>query len=77
MIDKYDSIANLEHFHHPVCVIYGDKDETVPPALTLNLYAHLPEPKKLILQEGYGHGNWSTSSELSWWDNALNFIAPK
>ena len=77
MIDKYDSIANLEHFQHPICVIRGDKDETVPPPLSLNLFAHLPEPKKMILQEGYGHGDWPSSPELSWWDDALNFIAPK
>lgn len=77
MIDKYDSIANLEHFQHPICVIRGDKDGTIPPPLSLNLFAHLPEPKKMMLMEGYGHGDWPDSPELSWWDDALNFIAPK
>jgi pimeloyl-ACP methyl ester carboxylesterase len=77
MIDKYDSIANLENFQHPVCVIRGDKDETILPSLTLNLYAHLREPKKMILQEGYGHDDWPGEPELSWWDEALDFIAPK
>jgi hypothetical protein len=77
MIDKYDSVANLEHFHHPICVICGDKDGTIPSALTLNLYTHLPKQKKMILQESYGHGDWPTGPELSWWDDALNFIAPE
>lgn len=77
MIDKYDSIANLEHFSHPICVIRGDRDETIPPALTLNLFAHLPDPKKMILQAGYGHGDWPSTPELTWWDDALDFIAPK
>lgn len=77
MIDKYDSIANLEHFSYPICVIRGHKDETIIPPLSLNLYAHLPEPKKMILMEGYEHGDWPDSPELSWWDAALNFIAPK
>ena len=77
MIDKYDSVANLDHFAHPICVIRGDQDGTVPPPLTLNLFAHLPEPKKMILQAGYGHGDWPSSPQLSWWDDALDFIAPK
>jgi uncharacterized protein len=77
MIDKYDSIANLEHFRHPICVIRGDRDEIIPPRLSLNLFAHLPGPKKMILKEGFGHGDWPDSPELSWWDDALDFIAPK
>jgi pimeloyl-ACP methyl ester carboxylesterase len=77
MIDKYDSVANLEHFLHPICLIRNEKDEVIPPPLTLNLYAHLPEPKKMILQLGCGHNDWPSSPDLSWWDDALNFIAPK
>jgi len=77
LIDKYDSIANLEHFGHPICVIRGDRDDTIYPALSLNLFAHLPEPKKMILQAGYGHGDWPDPPEQTWWDDALDFIAPK
>jgi pimeloyl-ACP methyl ester carboxylesterase len=77
MGDKYDSVANLEHFQHPICVIRSKKDEVIPPPLTLNLYAHLPEPKKMIEFDGAGHNDWPNSPELSWWDDALNFIALK
>jgi pimeloyl-ACP methyl ester carboxylesterase len=76
MTDKYDSVANLKHFRHPICVIGGDEDSTVLPALTMNLYAHLPGAKKMMLMKGYGHGDWPRSSEAPWWDEALNFIAP-
>ncbi len=77
MTDKYDSIANLQHFPHPICVIRSTQDEVIPAPLTLNLFAHLPDPKKMILQEGYGHEDWPRSPDLAWWDDALNFIAPK
>jgi pimeloyl-ACP methyl ester carboxylesterase len=77
MHDTYDSIANLSHFHHPICVIRGDRDTTIPPVLTLNLFAHLPDPKLMILQSGYGHGDWPSEPNLAWWDDALNFIAPR
>ena len=77
MIDKYDSIANLDRFPHPICVIRCGRDQVIPPPLTLNLFAHLPEPKKLIEFDESGHGDWPSSPELAWWDDALNFIAPK
>jgi uncharacterized protein len=76
MHDTYDSIDNLAHFQHPVCVIRGDLDTTIPPALTLDLFAHLRNPKLMILQSGYGHGDWPVEPNLPWWDEALNFIAP-
>jgi pimeloyl-ACP methyl ester carboxylesterase len=77
MTDKYDSIANLQHFGHPICVVRSEHDEIIPPALSLNLFAHLPDPKKIILQAGVGHNDWPRSPELAWWDDALDFIAPK
>jgi pimeloyl-ACP methyl ester carboxylesterase len=77
MIDKYDSIANLQSFAHPICVIRSENDEIIPPPLSLNLYAQIPESKKLIVFNGYGHNDWPDSPELSWWDDALDFIAPK
>jgi pimeloyl-ACP methyl ester carboxylesterase len=77
LIDKYDSIANLQHFPHPICVMRSEHDEIIPPALSLNLFAHLPDPKKLILFPDCGHNDWPDASDESWWDDALNFIAPK
>ena len=77
MIDRYDSIANLSHFGHPICVVRCTQDQVIPPSLTINLYDHLPEPKKLIVQEGVGHDDWPRGETEPWWDEALNFIAPK
>jgi alpha-beta hydrolase superfamily lysophospholipase len=77
MIDRYDSVANLEHFAHPVCIVRSSDDEVIPPPLTLNLYAHLPEPKKMIVHQGCGHNSWPNTPSLPWWDEALDFIAPK
>jgi pimeloyl-ACP methyl ester carboxylesterase len=74
--DRYDTMDNLEHFQHPICVVRSEKDEIIPPALTLLLYAHLPEPKKMIVQKGVGHEDWPDAPDLGWWDEALNFIAP-
>jgi pimeloyl-ACP methyl ester carboxylesterase len=77
MTDRYDSLSNLQNFGHPVCVVRCSQDEIIPPALTLRLFSSLPEPKKLILQAGYGHDDWPTDPSLTWWDEALNFIAQR
>jgi pimeloyl-ACP methyl ester carboxylesterase len=77
MTDRYDSVTNLEQFKHPICVVRGDQDDVVLPRLTLSLYAKLPEPKKMVVQTGYGHGDWPDNPTLSWWDEVLDFIAPK
>ncbi len=65
----------MEKFPHPICIILGDKDNVIPPSITLNLFAKLPDPKKIILQVGYGHGDWPDSPDLKFWDEALDFIA--
>jgi hypothetical protein len=77
MTDQYDTIGNLRNFRHPVCVIRSGQDEIIPPRLTLNLCANLAEPKKIIVQEGYGHDDWPHDATLPWWDDALDFIAPR
>lgn len=77
MVDKYDSIANLSHFQHPICLVRGTTDTIVPPSLSIHLFAHLPNPKKLIIKQGFGHGDWPNSPELTWWDDAIDFVAPR
>jgi len=77
MRDSYDSTANLAHFDHPICIVRGTRDNVIPASLTLNLFSHLKEPKKMIVQEGFGHEDWPFEANLGWWDDALNFIAPK
>ena len=77
LVDRYDSVGNLPHFGHPICVIRSSEDEIIPPACSINLYNRLPEPKTVIVQDGYGHNDWPRGPELSWWDDALDFIAPK
>jgi len=77
MTDRYDSLANLAHFAHPIFLARSDHDEVIPPPLSLNLYAHLPEPKKELVFQDAGHNSWPGSTPNSWLDEALDFIAPR
>jgi hypothetical protein len=31
----------------------------------------------MIVMPGFGHGDWSYDDSQPWWDEALDFIAPK
>jgi pimeloyl-ACP methyl ester carboxylesterase len=77
MIDRYNSVANLAHFQHPIFLARSDHDEVIPLPLSMNLYAHLPEPKKELVFENAGHNDWPGNTPDSWLDEALDFIAPK
>jgi alpha-beta hydrolase superfamily lysophospholipase len=77
MTDRYDSVANLAHFAHPIFLARSDHDEIIPPRLSINLYAHLPEPKQELVFANAGHNTWPGTTSASWLDEALDFIAPK
>ena len=49
----------------------------IPPRLSINLYAKLPEPKKEIVFAGAHHNDWPLVAAPGWLDEALDFIAPK
>jgi len=77
MIDRYNSVANLAHFQHPICLARSDQDDVIPPRLSIHLYATLPEPKKEIVFIGAHHNDWPLVAAPGWLDEALDFIAPK
>jgi pimeloyl-ACP methyl ester carboxylesterase len=77
MIDRYNSIANLAHFKHPICVARSENDEIILPRLSIHLFEQLPEPKKMIVFKNCGHNDWPGDTPDTWWDEALDFIAPR
>jgi len=56
--EAYDSVANLQSFSGPLVIVMSEKDEVIPPPLTLNLYHSYPGKKKLYVLPGAIHHNW-------------------
>jgi len=77
MTDRYDSVANLAHFQHPIFLARSGDDDVIPPRLSMHLYATLPEPKKEIVFPGAHHNDWPLVAPPGWLEEALDFIAPK
>jgi fermentation-respiration switch protein FrsA (DUF1100 family) len=55
--DRYDNLARIGEVRAPVLVIHGAEDHIVPVALGREVFAHAPEPKRLLVIDGVGHND--------------------
>lgn len=59
LLDRYDSVAYLNAYAGPVTVLLAERDEIMPEASTLALYAALPQAgKRLIRIPSSTHNEW-------------------
>ena len=50
----------------PLLFVVGDRDRTVPPALSAALYARAPEPKRLWVAHGAAHGAYAVADSAGY-----------
>ena len=75
VLDKFDSIKNLESFRGNIGIVIAGKDEIIPVKLSNNLYKSLQSiNKKLWLLENAGHNNWIDYINDSWWQEVIDFL---
>ena len=72
--DRYDSVAHLASFGHPVLVAIAADDSIVPPQFGRALYAALAEPRRLAVIDGAGHNDWFGRLDDAWWQQAIDFL---
>ena len=53
---KMDSIHKVSSLRVPALFIHGTKDPIIPVSMAEALYAAAPQPKKLLIVPGAGHG---------------------
>ena len=75
LLDRYDSVSNLQGFRRPVAVVVAGEDEIIPPRRGLRLYEALPGVKRLWVLEGAGHNDWAGRVEQTWWREVMGFVA--
>lgn len=75
--DKFDTVANLSQFRHPVVVIKLGRDEVIPPPCEQHVFDTLSAPKKLIVFPEATHNGWPADPQLSWWREAMAHVAPE
>ncbi len=57
LTQRFDSIDKVPRLGAPVLFVHGTADRFVPAAMSEQLFAAAPEPKRLLLVESAGHSN--------------------
>jgi pimeloyl-ACP methyl ester carboxylesterase len=75
LLDRFDSVKNLQDFKRPVAVVMALQDEIIPAARTLRLYEALNQPKHLWKFPAAGHNSWPTGPDEQWWGEVVQFVS--
>lgn len=72
--DRYDSVAALARFHHPLGVVIAERDEVIPPSAGHALYERFDGPKRRWVIHRAGHNTWTNFVDASFWSELASFI---
>ncbi len=61
---RVDPVRSLGRIAAPVCLVYGDRDELVPPRFTERLEAQLPDGSAVWKAPGAGHCHHENEAEM-------------
>lgn len=77
VLDRYDSVKNLQSFHGRIAIVVAAQDEVIPVQHGLALYASIQGPKRLWRFEQAGHNSWPNAPGASWWKEVMDYISEK
>ena len=77
LLDRWAPLHDLAGWRGPAVVLLAGADEVVTRAEGERLFASLPGPKRLLVEEGAGHNGLDLSPELAFWDEAVRFLAAR
>lgn len=75
VLDKYNSIENLQGFEGSIAVILAENDEVVPVHHGTKLYDSITANKELWLFKDTRHNEVPIEAELHWWKEVIAFIS--
>ena len=75
VLDKYNSIENLQEFDGNIAVILVENDEVVPVQHGKKLYQSISTNKKLWLFDDVRHNEVPVGAELYWWKEVIAFVS--
>ena len=75
LLDRFNSMKNLQSFKGKVAILISEKDEVIPPKFGLNLYDSVTSDKKIWMFKNAGHNSFPNASQESWWQEVIDFIS--
>ena len=75
VLDKYNSVDDLQRFDGNIAVILAENDEVVPVQHGKRLYESITANKRLWMFEDVRHNEVPVAAELHWWKEVIAFIS--
>ena len=75
VLDKYNSVDNLQRFDGNIAVVLAENDEVVPVQHGKRLYESITANKRLWMFEDVRHNEVPVAAELHWWKEVITFIS--
>jgi len=70
----FDNLTKASSLRVPVLFIHGENDVLVPYAMSERLYQAAPQPKRLLLVHGAGHGDSATVGGVAYANAVRDFV---
>lgn len=74
LLDRYDSMQNLQTFNEPKAIVLAGKDQIVPVKHGGRLFENIPAVKAKFTLEQAEHNNWLDHVDDKWWQDILDFL---
>jgi len=74
VLDRYNSVKNLQSFNASVAVVIAGHDHVIPPEHANSLYNSIPTRKSRFTLESAGHNNWLNFVDDIWWEELISFL---
>ena len=75
VLDKYNSVDDLQRFDGNIAVILAENDEVVPVQHGKRLYESITANKRLWMFKDVRHNEVPVAAELHWWKEVIAFIS--
>jgi len=74
VLDRYDSVNNLQSFNAPVAVVIAEQDQIIPSEHANTLFNSISTKKARFIIESAGHNNWINFVDDTWWEELISFL---
>lgn len=72
--ERYNSLAQIRQLQHPLLIVHGDRDTTVPLSQGEKLFHAASNPKEMLVLPGAGHNDTYLIGGSVYWEALSRFL---
>ena len=77
VLDRYDSVRNLQSFMGPKAIVVAGQDQIIPPMHGNRLFEEIPSTKERFMLDSARHNDWLNYVDHEWWQELMRFVTSK